>query len=126
MNNRQLTAFLHTRYATVVAALMLVSATVVAFNRGDVVAITGNRGLLWPSANGWIAPGFASMALNLAVNVAAAFFLVWVNKAFNVMRALTALWGTFFLMFQLAVPMIAGQFYGGTVMVVAIDRKSVV
>lgn len=119
MTQRGLTAFLHTRNCTVLAAVVVTAMTYIAYRSGAVVPIAGSRGLALPSANEWLAEGEVSLWLNLAVNAAIAGMATSLNKAFNIMRSLTGLWGTLFIVFQGALPLVTGQFYGGTLMCVA-------
>lgn len=48
--------------------------------------------------------GVGSMAVAVALNVAIAMLMVYINKAFNVLRCLTMLHASLFLVFELATP----------------------
>lgn len=116
MTQRELTAALHSRNCTALFISIVVIGTFVAYNAGAVIPIVGSRGLAFPSANEWLGVGQLSLWLNLALNGAIAVLAVAINKTYNIMRSLTGLWGSLFILFQGSLPMVAGQFYGGTLM----------
>lgn len=116
IRDRDVTAFLHAKGATVLMILMAFIGCAFARERGAVVPIAGNDGLGFPSANLWIGMGWISAVVNLVLNVAIATLTVYINRAFNVLRSLTALVATMFVAMQIALPTVIGQFYGGTVM----------
>lgn len=116
MRQSDITAFSHTRKASLLMALIAVAATLVAYMRGDVTPIIGNRGLAFLSANEWLDPGATSLWINLALNIGIVILSTTLNKTFNIMRSLTALWGSLFIVMQCALPMFIGQFYGGTLL----------
>lgn len=118
MTAYQLTKYLHDRGSAVTAIIITAVATVVAFSMGVVTPIEGYRGILYPSPNLWIADSTVSMAVNVLFMIGLAIACIIINKTFNIMRGQTAIWATFFLFFTAALPSIAGQFYGGTLLCV--------
>lgn len=116
MNPRVISEYFHKRGALLIAGVLLVVTTIIAWNRGAVSDIPDNRGLALPSANLWLERGEVSMWLNLALTIAAAAAIAMLNRSYNVMRSMTLLWSTALLLFQIATPMFTGQFYGGTLM----------
>lgn len=116
MNPRSILEFFHSRGAMVLAMLMLTVATCVAYSSGVVEALPGNRGLLLPSANQWFDAGEGSLIANLLVLAGLTMAISLLDKGYNLMRSLTSLWGTGFVLLLLPVPLLAGQFYGGTLL----------
>lgn len=114
--NYELNKFLSSRYALLLMMAIAVMAAVAAYLHGDVVPITGAKGLGLPSANEWLHPGMLSLGVNLALNIGIACLLVLINKSFNILRNLTVLFSTIFMAMQTATPSVIGQFYGGTLL----------
>lgn len=120
MRESDITRFLSSRYGLLLVMALTVMAAVIAYWRGDVLHITGGKGLGLPSANEWISDGALSLAINLTLNIGIACMLVLINKSFNILRTLTVLFSTLFLVFQTALPSVIGQFYGGTLLCIVI------
>ena len=116
MNERQLTAFLHARSATVVMALLAIISCIYAWQRGAVVPMTADMGVGFLSANLWTSSKFASALMGVGLTILSAILLVWINSIYNVLRSITSLVATMFIMMQIGVPSLMGQFYGGTLM----------
>lgn len=85
-----------------------------AFNHHLDLAVAGNRGILFPSPNNWFADRTISFAVNLGMIVLMAASAVGLNRVFNIMRAQTAIWATFFVVAQTAIPSLSTVFTGGT------------
>lgn len=81
-----------------------------------VVPIGGDFGFGLQSANSWLPFGSVSAVVNVAVNVVVALLVVYINRTFNVLRSITYLVATMFLAMQTSMPMVLGQFYGGSLM----------
>jgi len=96
--------------------ILAVLSCVCAWQRGAVTVITGDAGLGLLSANLWIHDRLFSALLNLGLTAVIALLVVYVNRAFNVLRSLTWLVATMFIAMQASVPMALGQFYGGTML----------
>lgn len=92
-------------------------ATWFAWSLGAVVPITGMMGVGLPSANAWIPQGFASLIAGVACTLATSLYAIHINSRYNILRSLTALVGGMFLVMQMAIPSVMGQFYGGTLLV---------
>lgn len=105
--------FLNSRNCTALLFVCAVVMTYVAFQSGNVEEITGSRGPLFPSANQWLTPGFASLMVSLLLIAATAVFFIVLNRVFNFMRAPSALTSSLYVLMVAALPMTAGQFYGG-------------
>lgn len=114
MNAKQITQFLHSRGSAVTAILLMAAAVLATFVMGKVAPVEGNRGILFPSPNLWIADRALSLGVNLALVAGLSVCCILINRTFNIMRAQTSIWATFFLFLTLGTPSLAGQFYGGT------------
>lgn len=118
MTEDSVTSFLHSRGATTVAALLLALLSVIAFSSGQVVPVGGNRGLALTSTNLWLPHGYLSLFINLALLLGAAAGMLALNKEYNIMRSITSLWASLFLITQCAVPSIDAQLTGGALLTV--------
>lgn len=115
---RRITAFLHARGATLLFLMASCVVACVAWSRGLVLPVVPDLGLGLPAPAEWMgAHTFWSLLLNMAVNVAVGMLVIWINRAFNTLRSLTALGATFFYVFQCASPPLLAQFYGGMLLV---------
>lgn len=115
-----LNRFFHSR--TCVAVMMIVTAiaAAVALDAGSMSGPAGDRGFAFPSPNKWFEPGLVSMWVNLLLNFAAAFLLIWLNKIYNTMRSLSSLAASMFLLMQAGWPELFTRFSGGTLTVVVL------
>lgn len=116
MNERDITAFLHTRAA---AMLMLAIAFVlawIAFMQGDVIPIGGPLGIGLTPAREWTGTPLSSMAASMACTISMGVLIIYVNRAFNVLRSLTSLVAGMFFVMQTALPSVLDRFYGGDLM----------
>ncbi len=116
IRDRHITEFFHAKGATVLIGFLACVSCAVAWERGAVVQIAGNLGFGLPSANLWLGFGWVSAVVNLGVNMLVAMLTVYINREFNVLRSLTSLVATMFLVMQIALPVVLGQFYGGTLL----------
>lgn len=124
-SGRDITNYLHKRNCAVLVAILATAAIIVAYNLGAVDPIAGDRGIIFPSPNLWIGSPTASLAINLLMIAGLASVCIAINKTFNIMRAQTASWATFFLFSMMALPSPAGQFYGGTLLCAVIVGATV-
>lgn len=92
-------------------------ATWFAWTLGEVIPVSGDMGIGLPPAHSWVPGGIWSLGASLACNFVASLLAISINGRFNILRSLTALVGGMFLVMQMAVPSVMGQFYGGTVLV---------
>lgn len=120
MREQELTRFFSTRHAFFLALFIVTAGTVLAYFTGAVEPITGNSGFAVRSANTWIHNPLLSMLAGVTLNAALAGMLIYINKRFNLLRSISMLFATSFLMIQGAMPMLIGQLYGGSVLCLAI------
>jgi len=114
---RQLTNFLHARGATLLFLLASCAVACVAWSRALVLPVVPDLGLGIPAPGEWLGHSFLSLLLCMAVNVAVGMLVIWINRAFNTLRSLTALGATLFYVLQCAMPPLLAQFYGGMLLV---------
>ncbi len=114
---RRITAFLHARGATLLFLVASCVVACVARSRGLVLPVVPDLGLGLPAPAEWMGHTYLSLILNMAVNVAVGMLVIWINRAFNTLRSLTALGATLFYVFQCASPPLLAQFYGGMLLV---------
>lgn len=118
MDERRLTVFLHTRAFTLLLMVVAFVASIIASNHDAIIAFTGNRGFIFPSANEWFESRGLSMVVSLLVTFGMASLAGSILKAFNTMRALSSLWASFFIVLECALPSVIFQFNSGTLLAV--------
>ncbi len=111
-----ITGYLHKRNCAVLAATLVTATVIAAYHLGAIRPVEGDRGIIFLSPNLWIGSPTVSLAVNLLMIIGLASACIAINKTFNIMRAQTASWATFFMFSILALPTCAGQFYGGTLL----------
>ena len=120
MRESDITPFLHTRWFFLIAMLMAVGGTAFAFMANGIDYLTDNYGFVFPSANEWIPDRWWSLCANLVLYALCALALTYINKGFNVIRYMTWLFTSLFVIIQGACPSLTGQFYDGTVLCMAV------
>lgn len=120
MSAENIVRFLHSRFAAVLIGMAAIACTCVSYAAGDVIPITGSKGLGFPSANSWLPPCVASLVLNLILCTGIALLMIILNKRFNLTHSTSVLISGLFLIMQAALPSVAGQFYGGTLLCVIV------
>lgn len=106
----QITDYIHSRGATVAAAITLTLLTVIAIRMDAVADIEGNRGLAFLSANLWIDNPVISTCVSILAIYAIAAGLLALNRSFNILRHMTSMWATMFLVLQCSIPGIDANF----------------
>lgn len=116
LTEKNLTAFLHQRGATAFMMVVACLCSLFAWQTGAVVPMAGNLGWGVPSPNLWFPFAPVTAFAGMGVTVAVALLTVYINRHFNVLRSLTSLVSTMFLVMQIALPSVLGQFYGGSLL----------
>lgn len=114
-----MTKFLHSRAMLVLASLIALACALVSVALAGYQPPLETRGLVSTWSGAWSLPQPLSMWLALAVNVGIAVLLTYINKASNLLRCLTMLQGTTFLLMQMSVPQMLTEVNGGLVLCVA-------
>lgn len=112
---RAVTSFLHGSKATFTAVVLAVAACVVAMLVDAVPPMLAPSGVVLPSANLWVENPIISDAVNTLVIIIIALAMLYVNRIFNVLRSLTHLVATIFLIIMASTPSMATTLYSGTV-----------
>ncbi len=112
--------FLHSRFGALLMMAVAVAATIVSYCMGNIENIPGDTGLWLPSANDWLPAGAGSLTAGLFLNIGIAALLVLLNKRYNIIRSSSDLFARLFLILQMSLPTLMGQFYGGTLLCVIV------
>lgn len=115
INESDITRFLHSRVALVFFAIIAFITTNIAFSNGNITPILDNKSLGLTPINQWVEPGRSSMIVNMLLNFGIAALMIYLNKAFNILRSPTIIFAGLFLILQIPISIITGQLYGGTV-----------
>lgn len=118
MNGKFLSQYIHSRGFTAMMIIIAVCCSIFAFSTREIPVLQGDKGLVLPSPNHWIATGVWSLVASMVANLAVAMLTVYLNRAFNVMRSMTMLFAGLFFIMQAATPSLVTQFYGGIVVAV--------
>lgn len=94
---------------------MLVGAWL-SFSHADMLAIAGDKGFALPSAIEWFGNRTTSFWVNLGANMLIVGLMIWINRSYNFMKAMTLIYVSFFALMQLATPDLLDEFYSGTVL----------
>ncbi|MDE5940738.1 MAG: hypothetical protein K2H14_01370 [Muribaculaceae bacterium] len=113
---RSVTSFFHAQSSTVALLLVACVCTFFAWHYDVVMPDSRNMGVGLESANLWFPFGLPSATLNITANAAIALFIIYINRAFNVLRSLTALVATMFLAMQIAMPRVLCRFNDGSML----------
>lgn len=118
LRERDITDFLHQRGATVVAMLVACVCTVIGWQDGAMMPLPAEEGWALGPVSSWLPSGalMASAALSLAVNFIVALLTVYITRGFNLLRSLTSLVATMYLMMQIATPAVLGRFTAATML----------
>lgn len=116
MKAESVTKALHSRGVMALAVITMVLSAVYAVDSGNVNYIVGDRGLMFPSANEWIASRQTGLWLNLSVSGLIIALMIYINKVFNIPRTITLVYATAFAVMQTASPDVTAQFFSGTVL----------
>lgn len=115
-----LNRFLNSRGMVAVCGIIMLVAARMAFMTGDLTYIGGNRGLVFPSLNLWVADHWLEMVINTGLLLIIALGWMFVLQIFNPMRAMTSLPAAFFLVMSAATPDLLDQLYTGTALALAV------
>lgn len=120
MDNAAITRFLHSRGGATLAILIMLAGTWFDYHAGRVTYIPGDKGFALPSANDWISSPLTEMIVNLVITGVIIVMSVYINRAFNVLRAMTQLYVVFFAFFELSTPNLLAQLTTSTVLCVVV------
>lgn len=102
----------------IIAIVAAVAVIVVNFVRDNILVISESKGLGLPSAGSWVDSGMLSLAINIVLMTAAAMLMILLNKRYNIIRSISSLYATMFIVMQASLPGLAGRFHDGTLLCV--------
>lgn len=120
MNERRIVAFLHSRFGTLLMALIAICAIVLSFIHIDICHIPTNIGMWFLSISELIANPTLSFLTNIFALLSIATLLIIINKRFNVLRSTSNLFAGLFLVMMASQPISSIQFNAGTLLCVTI------
>lgn len=120
MTAGQLTKFLHGRVMLAISVAAVALCALVAYGSGRVTALVGDRGMLFESPNLWIADPAVSMWVNVGATLGIAALMILLNRTYNLLRTVTLLDATFFLVMSLGVPSQLVQFNTGSLLCIVL------
>lgn len=98
-----------------------IAGTVAAWAHGDVIPVTGDKGLGFASPDRWLAPGsVANLVVSLAAVCVMLLLIDTIYKVFNVMRAMSALPVSLAALMLMATPSVEGQLTGGLLIAIVL------
>lgn len=98
------------------ALVILVLGAWFSFSSGDELPVVGDKGFALPSAIEWIASPAAGFWLSIAGNLLIVGLMIWLNRTYNFIKALTLIYVSFFAVMQLSTPELLDRFYSGTML----------
>lgn len=116
MTEHDILRFLHSRFGTMLMMAIAIIAIVVSYYIGNIADVPGDTGTWLPTADDWVPVGKLSLVINLFLNILIAVTLILLNKRFNILRSASDLYAGLFLILQMSLPSLMGQFYGGTLL----------
>jgi len=119
MTAQAINRFVNSRAMVAIVGTMMLVAARYAFQSGNVAYLTGDRGLLFESANLWIADRWLTMTLSTAVILGVGMAWMLMMQVFNPFRAMTTLGASFFMAMMAAIPDLLDQVSSGTLLVAA-------
>ena len=105
--------FLHSRSCVLVASLLMAIGACLFFNIDALVYPTGEMGVVKGWSGQWLFFPEVNLFYGIAANVGLAFLMVSVIGRYNLLRSMTKLPATLFLMMQLATPVMLTFFSTG-------------
>ena len=120
MKESDVARILHSRGVAVVFALLLAGAARFAFDYTAISYIPSDRGFVLPSPNLWISNGDISFWVNVSLTIFAAFGMLLLSRTFNLLRTVSQLDSSLFLVMSLSAPDLLCQFFSGTLLVIVL------
>jgi hypothetical protein len=100
--------------------LFAVLCTLILLLTNDVNFVRGDRGLALPSANEWIANTYGSFGANTLLTFVTTILMVLLNKHYNLIRSMTVLYVSLFMLMLMATPDILAQLGPGTILCLSV------
>lgn len=116
LSERDISLFLHTRACAVVMLVIACVLAWVAYLHADIAPIGTPLTIGLSPARDWTSSTVTSLIASVGCSVAMGVMIIYINRAFNVLRSLTSLVAGMFFIMQAALPSVFDTFYGGDVM----------
>lgn len=116
----RVTRFLHSRWMLLTMAVVTVACGAIWMATGNEAGFSGDRGLLFPSANLWFGDALMSGIVNIALTLTLALMMITLNRTYTLQRTATLLDGTMFLAMSVATPRVLCAVNTGTVLALTI------
>ena len=100
MTEKDISLFLHKRGFAVLMLMLVALLAWVAFVNGRVEPLGSPLGVGVPAARTWISLPFYSLLASVLSTAAIGVLIIWINRAFNVLRSLTLLVASMFFAMQ--------------------------
>ncbi|MDE5643985.1 MAG: hypothetical protein K2I56_10930, partial [Muribaculaceae bacterium] len=108
-----LTKYLHSRFNAALALLIMIVGAWLSFSHVDILAFAGDKGFALPSAIEWFSDSLMSFWANVICNLLIVALMIWINRSYNFIKAMTLLYVSFFAFMQLSTPDLLDEFYTG-------------
>ncbi|MDE6331990.1 MAG: hypothetical protein K2L80_05255 [Muribaculaceae bacterium] len=114
-----ITKYLHSRFNAAVALLVMLVGAWMAYSRAELLSVAGDKGFALPSAIEWFEWNHTlSFMANMAANMFVVGMMIWLNRRYSFIKALTLIYVSFYVFMQLSTPVLLAQFYTGTALCV--------
>ncbi len=110
----------HSRGFNIALAVCAAAAAIAFYAMGYTMPLTGDKGLVLPSANMWVPEAAADFWVGLCGSALTVVIMLLLNKVFNVLRSMSSLYIGLFALMQLATPDLFTQFYTGTLLAIVV------
>ncbi len=114
MKEADIVRILHSRGIAMLMAVIMAAGAWFAFEHGVVSENNFDRGTVLPSANLWIADTQLALYTNVALTLLAAYGMLLLSRVFNLMRTVSQLDVTFFMVISLSAPDLLCRMNTGT------------
>lgn len=109
----RLSKFFHSRYAMLLAAVLMALAAWLTYASGELAPVCGDRGVALPSANCWLPSGPVSLWAGVGMELAVIAVMMAINRTYNLLRSLSMLFGVLYAFMAIATSELTAQFYTG-------------
>lgn len=111
---------LQSRWLMMLMAVAMVAGTWSVFDQAGPVAMPGDGGLLFPSPNLWPVTPVAGAVIGIVITLVTTALILALNTTYNLLRSVTRLDGTLFMVMMMAVPLLTTRVYGGSLLALSL------
>ena len=113
IGEKDITLFLHRKASAVLVLVVAAILSWLTFLKGDVVSLGSPLGIGLIPARDWPGSAMSSLIASWICTVAMGMLILYINRAFNMLRSLTSLVAAMFFAMQMSMPSVTDRFYGG-------------